>query len=206
MEYGDLFRAFLDFARQRTTHPWTAFCEKSIESLEHIAFANTGALIHLILHSQREAFDQLLEDFVTAQEFWRDPVAQFCFEVDLLNRPYIYQNTQILQKRRRFRHIKVSVAPDGYTVEIPPAYVEKLHGNVTLQAETPAATRFKIRHRGAQLPFMPSKSLNDHYMYCQDASQRIRTLTPVWQGMVAAPELVADTKLPLGHAAGRDHL
>lgn len=181
MEYSDLFRSFVEFARHKTANPWTAFCEKSIQSLEHIAFANTGALVHLVLHSERQAFDELLAGFVTTQPFWRDPMAQFFFEVDVLNRPYVYHNTKILPKRHQFKHLSVRDNPNSYIVDVPSTCLESLHSNVAIQGEDTSANCFELKHRRSQMPFMPAKSLVENFMYCQDASQRVRSLTPIWQ-------------------------
>ena len=183
-EYGDLFRAFVAFSQQQSAHPWTVFCEKSIKSLEHVAFANTGALVHLILHTEREAFDDLLEKFVMSQDFWSDPMAQFYFELDLVSRPYVYQNTQIVPKRHEFKHMRLSAVPDGYIVEIPSSHLEYLFERIAIQnvgGGDRSTNRFRVNYRRSQLPFMPGKSLNEHFMYCQDASQRMTSLAPVWQ-------------------------
>lgn len=42
--------------------------------------------------------------------------------------------------------------------------------------------RFDVGYRRHQLPFMPKKSLSEHYAYCQDVSQRMGSLLPVWKG------------------------
>jgi radical SAM superfamily enzyme YgiQ (UPF0313 family) len=182
MEYGDFFRAFIAFSQQQSAHPWTVFCEKSIKALEHVAFANTGALVHLILHAEREAFDELLEKFVMSQDFWSDPMAQFYFELDLVTRPYVYQNTQIVPKPHEFKHMWLSAAPDGYIVEIPSSqHLESLFEHIPIQGNDRSTNRFQVNYRRSQLPFMPGKSLNEHFMYCQDASQRMGSLAPVWQ-------------------------
>lgn len=187
--YLELFQAFVEFTRRQPAHPWTSFCEKSIRALEHVAFANTGALVHLMLHAEREGFDELLESFVTSQGFWSDPVAQFYFELDLVNRPYVYQNTKIGPKRRRFTHLReVTPVAEGYVIELPWEHVERLDGLVELQGDGQATNRFELKHRRAQLPFMQAKSLNEHYMYCQDASQRMRTLAPVWRKLEAVAQ------------------
>jgi len=183
MEYSDLFCTFVQFARRQTAHPWAVFCDRSITSMKYIAFTNNGALVHLVLHSERETFDELLEEFVTAQDFWRDPVAQFLFEVDLVNRPYIYRNTRILPKRHQFKYLSVNTTPDSYIVDVPQAFGKEFHEIVSLLDDQLAANRFELRHRRTQLPFMPSKPLTEHHVYCQDASQRMRTLTPLWQKM-----------------------
>lgn len=181
MDYGDMIRFLVDAGRRRPTHPWTVFCEKSIKGLEHATFINTGALVHLTLHSEREAFDDLLTEFVVAQDFWRDPIAQFFFEIDLVNRPYIYQNTQIAPKRYEFKHIKVHAVTDGYIVEVPSHYLKYLTDSGVVQEDDRPTNRFRVNHRLSQLPFMLGKSLNEHYVYCHDASQRMQNLMPVWQ-------------------------
>lgn len=190
MEYGDLFRAFVRFAGRRTDHPWTMFCDESISSMKYIAFANNGALVHLILHEEREAFEQLLEEFVTAQDLWSDPMAQFLFEVDLVNRPYVYRNTRILPKRHQFKYLNVSTTTDSYIVDVPQAFMKGFSENVAVQGDDSSTNRFELKHRRTQLPFMPRKSLNEHFVYCQDASQRMRTLTPLWE-KVRTASLVA---------------
>jgi tRNA A37 methylthiotransferase MiaB len=196
MDYGDFFRAFVEFSRRQQANAWTTFCERSIKALEHIAFANTGALVHLMLHTDREGFDELLENFVTSQSFWNDPMAQFFFELDLVNRPYVYSNTRIGAKRYKFKHINVSVTPDGYIVEVPSEYLECLYTTRIVHGDDgdEPTNCFELKHRLSQLPFMPGKSLNEHFMYCQDASQRMRTLVPMWQkvsaeGVAAGAEL-----------------
>lgn len=197
MEYGDLFRAFLDFARRQPNHPWTTFCETSVKTLDHIAFSNTGALVHMILHSEREEFDELLESFVKSQDFWSDPLAQFLFEVDLVNRPYVYRNTSMVPKRHQFKHLNVSVSPNGYYVEMSPEYAEYLRGNVALDGDDNSTNRFEVKHKRSQMPFMPAKSLNEHFMYCHDTSQRMRTLTPRWE-MVSKPAMVGAAQVVAG--------
>jgi hypothetical protein len=179
--YMDLFRTFVEFCRERSSHAWTVFCENSIQAFDHAAYSNTGALIHLILHSNREAFDELLEQFAVAQEFWHDPLAQFFFEVDLIHRPYIYSNTPISAKRHRFAHLRVlNILPGGYLVEIPSIYIGRLREHLN-QLQNGSTNRFEVIHKRSQLPFMWAKSLHEHFMYCQDMSQRMMTLLPEWR-------------------------
>ena len=108
-------------------------------------------------------------------------MAQFYFELDLVARPYVYLNTQIEPKRHEFQHMQVSAVPDGYIVEVPSSYLEALAEHIAIQGDDPSTNRFHVNYRRSQLPFMPGKSLNEHYMYCQDASQRMGSLAPVWQ-------------------------
>ena len=109
-------------------------------------------------------------------------MAQFYFELDLVTRPYVYQNTQIVPKPHEFKHMRLSAAPDGYIVEIPSSqHLESLFEHIPIQGNDRSTNRFQVNYRRSQLPFMPGKSLNEHFMYCQDASQRMGSLAPVWQ-------------------------
>lgn len=186
--YADLFRAFMEFSRSQAAHPYTMFCEKSIKAFEHAVFTNTGAFVHLILHAERDAFDDLLARFVAAQDFWDDPVARLSFELDLVNRPYVYSNTRIAVNRYEFTQLRVTPTPRGYVVDVPPQYLGHLHEHVSVQGDDRSATRFELTHKRAQLPFMPAKSLDEHYVYCHDCTQRMGPLMPIWQGVPAAVE------------------
>jgi radical SAM superfamily enzyme YgiQ (UPF0313 family) len=189
LSYTQLFRSFVEFLRQSPTNPLTVFCEESIRKLENTTFSNTGALVHLILHSHREAFDELLEKFAKSQDFWLDSLARFFFEMDLIHRPYIYNNTPITAKRHRFEHLRVTgVTANGYVVDIPTEYLKYLRDHPGYpRGEGAAVNRFEVNHRRSQLPFMRSKSLHEHFMYCQDMSQRMTTVLPVWLEMPVPP-------------------
>ena len=183
MSYADLFRGFVKFWMKHPGHPWTDFTESSIKSLDYVTFNNVGAAIHLMMHAERDAFDGLLQAFVRRQSFWRDPEAQFLFECDLVNRPYVYGNTEIGRKRHMFRQIRIAdVLPEGYRVEISgerAELVERLTGlNIVAAGESFVA---RVNHRRRQLPYMAAKPLHEHYAYCQDMLHRMRELVPLWR-------------------------
>jgi radical SAM superfamily enzyme YgiQ (UPF0313 family) len=182
MSYRQLFTSFVDFCRVPSPNLWATFCEESIQAFQHTTFSNAGALVHLILHSSRDAFDDILEQFVLTHDFWSDPLAQFFFEVDLIHRPYVYRNTPISAKRRRFQHLRVvQVHSKGYVIEVPAPYSGHLREYLGLSATNEQVDRFEVIHRRSQLPFNPSKSLFDHFLYCQDMSQKMATVLPTWR-------------------------
>jgi tRNA A37 methylthiotransferase MiaB len=181
MKYAELFRSFVDFCWRESEHPWTSFAEKSISALDAIKLSNSGPIIHFVLHEQRDVFDELLEKFVSAQEFWGDPLAHFFFEIDLINRPYIYRNTPIAPKRYRFTKLHVSsVLPEGYVVDIPPQYIESLRTYIVPEIGHLSTNRFVVDHRRMQLPFFPDRPLREHFVYCFDKSQSMRSILPLW--------------------------
>jgi hypothetical protein len=190
MRYAELFRSFMKFCWQDPEHPWTNFADSSIHALDAVQLSNSGPLIHFVLHEQRDMFDELLGKFAGAQDFWRDPMARFFFEVDLLNRPYIYRNTPITPKRHEFTELRVSdVLAGGYLVDIPSQYVESLREYIAPEGDNLSMNRFVVNYRRSQLPLVPRKSLHEHYVYCFDMSQRMKSLLPVWRA--AAREISA---------------
>jgi putative methyltransferase len=118
--YLELLQTFIAFSKEQTQHPYTRFCEDSIQRFEQHRFENVGQLMHIVLHQERAAFDELLLSFVKTQPFWRDDAARFWFEVDLIHRPYIYRTTPIVPKLHRFDILKVrSTLPHGYGRQLP---------------------------------------------------------------------------------------
>jgi hypothetical protein len=75
----------------------------------------------------------------------------------------------------------VSVTPNSFVVEVPAEHLEALRTYVGLPASESKVTRFEVSYRRSQMPFMPNKSLGEHYSYCQDVSQRMGSLLPVWK-------------------------
>jgi radical SAM superfamily enzyme YgiQ (UPF0313 family) len=179
--YEQLFQAFVEYSKGRPEHPWTKFCERSISGLELGNFDNMGELAHLTLHSEREAFDDLLVDFVARQDFWGDPVARCLFEIDVVNRPYVYRNTPIRPKRFPFEHLGVvPISNTGYLIHLPPQFTQDIREHLALDGDALSATGFEVHHRRSQLPLMPRKSPHENYMYCVDMAQRMRALLPIW--------------------------
>jgi hypothetical protein len=103
--------------------------------------------------------------------------------VDLIHRPYIYKNTPLTAKRAMFEHLRITdITANGYQVEVPRAYLGHLRDHLGFPpGEEAMNNRFMVNHMRSQLPFMRSKSLHEHFMYCQDMSQRMSAVLPIWQ-------------------------
>ncbi|MEM7200894.1 MAG: radical SAM protein [Planctomycetota bacterium] len=180
MTYHELFAAFAAHWREHPDNPFSNFCETAIQSSEQYKFQAWGAMIHLSLHAERAAFDRLLGSFVARHDWWADPVARGLFEVDLLNRPYVYSNTQIEPKDWKFEQLEVlETTAHGYLVELPADLRPRLERRITLEGDG-ESNLFQLDHRREQLPYMPSKSLKQNYAYCQDTLHKMRSLLPIW--------------------------
>lgn len=194
VSYAQLFRNFVAFCKGHPDHCWSRFCEESIRRVQIAEFSNTGALVHVLLHENRAAFDELLSNFVVTQEFWRDRTAQCLFEVDLLNRPYIYLNTSLGITPYQFVHLRiVEKTRGGYLVEAPLEFVAILNEYLSLE-ESAGISLFEVNYRRSQLPFMRRKSMYEHFLYCQDASQRIGHMLPSWR---CRPHVVGANEIPM---------
>jgi hypothetical protein len=86
-------------------------------------------------------------------------------------------------KAQRVPEEMVSSEPfdEGYLIQIPAGMKATLKEYVALQDGEDDSGIIEVNHRRSQLPFMRQKSLHEHYLYCQDASQRIRHILPVWR-------------------------
>ncbi len=185
MPYHELFAAFVAHWQRHPDNPFSAFCEGAISSSEQYKFQAWGAMIHLALHSERAAFDGLLASFVQSQPWWRqDAEARALFEVDLLNRPYVYSSTPIEPKSVPFEFVRVlDVLADGYLVEIRGDLRPRLEERLLIEGAGDSNI-FAINHRREQLPYMPSKSIKQNHAYCQDTLHKMRSLLPVWSEQV----------------------
>jgi radical SAM superfamily enzyme YgiQ (UPF0313 family) len=181
VRYEELFRGFVEYAKQHPDNPYTRFTEASIAHLATGNFVNIGELVHLTLHAERDAFDTLLSGFVRSQEFWQDPAAQCMFAIDVINRPYIYFNTPLTEKQLESGQLNAVVVDEvGYLVQVFPEFAELVRKYVVTDYQDAPDTIFEVNHRRVQLPFMSRKSEYENFVYCQDMAQRMRDIVPVW--------------------------
>jgi radical SAM superfamily enzyme YgiQ (UPF0313 family) len=179
---SDIFSAFVMFCKQRKNNFVSRFCEKSIEEYGYYDVFNYGKLAHYSLHDNRKEFDELLCQFASSQEWWDDDEAQAMFEIDLINKPYVYSNTAIEESYRHFRHLKIQgMARRGYVVEVPEKYLPSFRELVDPK-EVPSrrGNRFLIDHKRMQYPFMKLRGLDHNAGYCHGMINRIEDIMPIW--------------------------
>jgi len=184
MSYVELFSEFAKTCEILIDHPYATFVQTTIDAMDHdpsgLLLNSEGAVVHLVLHAARDEFDQLLADFVERRFGPTTTELRFHLELDLLNRPHAYSNTEVVEKTVPFEVILVeSVVEDGYVVRIPRAYralAAKLLGWPPLAG----ADRVRINYHTTQLPFMLGKQPKENYAYCQDRLRRARSLLPIW--------------------------
>ena len=180
LPFADLISAFSDFCKQKASDPYSEYIERTIASSEQYKYSSTGGVLHMVLHEGCQAFDELLIDFVQSLDCWHDDQVKFLFELDLLNRPYVYRNTPIVDKRDRLELIHVaSLENDGYTIEVPSQHHQQMKAFLGLDNGA-VPRRVSVKYWANQLPFMKSKPLDESYGYCQDKLHKMTSILPTW--------------------------
>ncbi|MGA4844514.1 B12-binding domain-containing radical SAM protein [Streptomyces sp. G45] len=201
VSYGDLFAQVSRYFRTRTDSEVCQFFIQSTKDLANFDLLNTGKTAHLILSSHREEFDRLLTDFVTAQDWWSDPMARQAFELDLLARAYIYREP-VRTPDHEFTEVALRGQPDdrGFLVEVSPELYRLLVDREMIapadadgsagSADSAGAAgslgderiTLHIDHRGRQkMPYQPQRSLEHNANYCQGMVLRSREILPTIQ-------------------------
>lgn len=197
--YDELFSAFALHCRARLDAPFPALLARRLAERTHLDFHSIGELIDFALHSRRRGVERFVHGFVIEQPWWADPEARAAYELDLVNRPYVYLDTPIEAKDHAFEHLRVlRVTADGYDVAVP----EPLRGAIARLLELAPAlagdgSRFHVNHRTNQLPEVRVEAsgtsvLSQNLFYCQEKLHSIRTILPVWTPL--APERAAPAR------------
>lgn len=139
----------------------------------------------MILSTHREEFDKVLVDYVTAQEWWSDPMARQAFEMDLVARPYIYRES-VRVPDYDFTEITVHGLGDAesFIVEVSAELAALLTEREMLDTavEGDAVTgrvRLRVNHHARQkMPYMPQRSLEHNANYCHGTVLRFREILP----------------------------
>jgi len=181
--YGELYAAFARFLQDRPTAALSQIIEESIPRMTLDAF--TLGRIGCYLHEAREAFDQLLLEFVSSQPWWRDEAAQLWFEIDLLNRPSLF-HPEIRTVPQPVRRVHVlSAQPDGYLVEIPAASLEQARSYLGAKATFRGGASIRIDHKQSQFLHVPSSRVEVQWMQCYQSAFNIVQISPTWRDAAA---------------------
>jgi radical SAM superfamily enzyme YgiQ (UPF0313 family) len=203
LSYGEIFMAFARYCTSQTQNDIVAFCERSLTSMDYYDVFNYGKLVHLALHTHRDRLDELLAGFVTSMPWREHDEVQVLFEIDLLNRPYVYSNTPMRLSSASFRKLRVeSVRSHEYVVEVPEQYADLLKETIGVEGVIHGSgSTFLVDHKRQQYPHMASESLEHNAGYCHGMIIRIQHILPAWIGKEDAlrPDVV------VSHNGGRHH-
>ncbi|MGC5562265.1 B12-binding domain-containing radical SAM protein [Streptomyces sp. FR-108] len=185
VSYGDLFAGVARYFQRRQDSEVLQLFTESLASLTNYDVLLSGKIGHLILSTRREEFDQLLADYVTAQEWWSDPMARQAFEMDLIARPYIYRES-VRVPEYEFTEIAVHGLDDAETfvVEVSAELAALLKDREMLDAGAQFDTLsdrvvLSVNHHARQkMRYMPQRSLEHNANYCHGTVLRFREILP----------------------------
>jgi radical SAM superfamily enzyme YgiQ (UPF0313 family) len=181
--YSEFFSDFVDYWRDRPDDdPIVSFVERSIREFGYYDLHNFGRFLHELLHASRPVFDMHIAEFVHSQDWWQDDAARALFEIDLVNRPYLYSNTPFGVLPDTLSTVRViDQGPRSYTVEVGRQWHEALAASVILATSPPAGTRFIVDHQRVQGSFQPSCNLDHAGGNGFRMIQRPESMMPVWR-------------------------
>lgn len=181
MQYQEIFAAFAEFLRRRGENdPVFGYAEQSIRDADYYDVNNYGFYIHSVLHEHREVFTENVRCFAQSQDWWDDGKVRALFEIDMLNRPYMYSNTPLDVRAEDFQELRfLGSGPRSYTVQVPAEYLTDLADAVQIQS-MPADGVFKVEHKRLQYPFMPTQSRDHSGSYCHGMIEKVGNVMPFW--------------------------
>nr|UHJ79943.1 radical SAM protein [uncultured bacterium] len=178
MDFKTLITAFSEYCKTKPSDPYMEYINDVIALSGQTKFSANGGIFHVTLHEFRREFDLLLHGFMQSRRLLDDEFTAFHFEMDLLNRPHVYSNTAITNGDGLLKLIQVVAKDrDGMVVRVPAKYGDAATGMLGLPQ---SATRYSIKYRTGQMPFMPSRSHEDNLSYCESKLHKIRSILPAW--------------------------
>lgn len=185
VSYGDLFASVARYFQRRKDSEVLQLFTMSLANLSNYDVLLSGKIGHMILSTHREEFDQILVDYVTAQDWWSDPMARQAFEMDLIARPYIYRES-VRVPDYEFAEIVVHGLGDAETfiVEVSAELAALLTEREILDADMPGDTvsgrvMLRVNHHARQkMRYMPQRSLEHNANYCHGTVLRFREILP----------------------------
>ncbi|WP_404193479.1 B12-binding domain-containing radical SAM protein [Streptomyces tauricus] len=184
--YGDLFAGVARYFQRRKDSEVLQLFTQSLANLTNYDVLLSGKIGHMILSTRREEFDQLLVDYVTAQEWWSDPMARQAFEMDLIARPYIYREP-VRVPEYEFTELVVHGLgdPETFLVEVSAELAtlladrEMLNPDVLGEAAFTERVMLRVNHHARQkMRYMPQRSLEHNANYCHGTVLRFREILP----------------------------
>lgn len=162
-KYGDLFDNFVRFV---TSDPDISdfSCFEDVKKGKILDPEMCSAITYDICHAERNRFDDILLKFASSHRWWEDETARLFFEVDLLNRGYVYSEA-VMPKTYTFNYLNVSdTTAGGYVADIPSSFAGQIRDMLGVKASF-SSERVEINHKQEQIPFDEKTSLMERQWY-----------------------------------------
>jgi hypothetical protein len=148
------------------------FIASSVYTADNYDLLNMGKLAYLVLYAERHTVDLLLYEFAVDQPWWSDPGARCALDLDVIGRPYLYDEPVRLPA--------VEPAVVRWAGESASA------ATVWLPDDLFALPALRVHHSNrAKMPVPRLRSAAENAGYCHVMVQRIRMLLPTWTPVAA---------------------
>jgi radical SAM superfamily enzyme YgiQ (UPF0313 family) len=180
--FASLLGDFVSFCLKSNAVPGFAPFRETIEQLiQHDFAVFWGQIASEIMHAQRRKTTEELYKFVSTSGLVDDKQAMLCFEVDILNRPYVYLNTPTEPIGVPFECLVVlEKLKEGYRVQVPIEYwsiLEVLVDQHLIKGEI--GDIVTVDHRQADLSFYKGRDKHN-WVLAHSSILRVGRLMPVW--------------------------
>ncbi|MDA0346594.1 MAG: cobalamin-dependent protein [Verrucomicrobia bacterium] len=189
MGSAELYSRFMRYCREEhPEHFFTSYCRETIRSSQYYDIHIYPMVYLMSLETKREEFSQLLYDFASSQPWWGDPNARVMFEADMLNRIYLFSNSDFLAPTTPFEFFRVlSTDNRTYSVDIPSSHISILNEigrdlkRDTLNSGNGHRCAYTINHNQEQLPV--NMKMDEAYLanHCYGAIMRGAKHLPSWE-------------------------
>ena len=186
ISFKEIITTFYEHCLQFPNHPFTKYCNQSIENFEFVETANYSFVYQITLHNYRLEFEALLFQFVSNQIWWQDPNAQLAFELDILNRPYLYKKS-ICKPNIEFSQIEIiEVSEEQYLITSP---IEYLNGSNDFESAPRSKSMISIKFPTRLSFYNPTLSKERMGDYCYGKIMNIKEIHPKWS-LIKNEELI----------------
>lgn len=151
--YATFFSTLAAYFKARPEHPITQTIEQLIDEGGMYRVDAVPTVYELVLHSQRDAFDELLHQFLSEQLWWEDENARLLFELDRLMKPCLFKDTPLREQFMEFEFIEV-LKPSArvYTINFPNKFLSLIPSVAVENAGVDGgSSRFHISHNQGQI-------------------------------------------------------
>ena len=186
--YAELFSLFVEFCRNGGGGHFAEYSEHTFDRTKRSDIFLPGKLAHIIWGSHRDEFTDELHTFVSSQPWWDDWKVQFLFEIDLLNKPFLYNNLGFSLPQYDFKYVKVlSEEPNGCIVEIGEELLHLLKEIEDIPSQdVEGSSVFFIDHKREQFTFDEKRHPDANGAYCSGIIQNCNRILPFWRPLNAA--------------------
>lgn len=177
--FRNLISSVVEFATEHSDSALARYTTYVLQGNQH-KFSSFGGTLHCTHFADRPDFDRLLANYVASQE-WFDDTARLHFELDLVNRPYVYA-PKVKIPDFDFKFLRIEVIDKSKLRVVAPASsscASIIQDHFRCEGP-PGSTTWNVDFKGKQWPHAGGRSETANYMYCHEKLEKMGTILAKW--------------------------